>query len=292
MVLEFTMEFIGATVALVALAAVAWKGRLVAASRQEERLGEADAFRLTRRAADEDVTTFGEELSALHEETLATLLDQGMRADYQRALDAYEDAKTVLRDATAGKDVTAVTKTLENGRYAQACVLARRDGRPAPERRSPCFFDPAHGPASRDVTWAPSGGVEREIAVCFRDAQRLEAGDEPDVRLVRLGNRRVPWFSSGPAYAAWAAGWYADLIDDGRIHADRLTMTYSAGLARHDGIVIAGAVAWSDPGAWDGGGILGGHDYGHSGFDGGSGGGFDGGGFDGGGGGGGDGGGS
>ena len=61
------------------------------------------------------------------------------------------------------------------------------------------------------------------------------------------------------SYAAWAQGWYADLVDDHRIAADRLTMTFVT--TRSDSFRLAGAAAWSDPGAWDGGGTIGGHDY-------------------------------
>lgn len=129
--------------------------------------------------------------------------------------------------------------------------------------------------------------MPRDVPVCFRDFERLSAGEAPDVRLVRLGDRRLAWFASGPAYSAWAQGWYADLVDEHRIAAERLTMT-SAG-SRGDATGLAGATAWTDPGAWDGGGMIGGHDYsGWHGSQDGSGG-FDGmGGADGGGGGGGD----
>jgi hypothetical protein len=244
-----------------------------------------------RRAADEDVTRFGEELARLHLETLATPLDDGMRTDYQRALDSYETAKSLLVASESATDVTAVTRALAQGRHAHACVLAARDGAPRPVRHEPCFFDPAHGPAAHDVEWAPPGGVPRSVPVCFRDHERLTAGEQPDVRTVRLGNRRVAWFASGPLYAAWAQGWYADLVDDGRLEAERLTMLYAGGSPRADGVGVASAAAWSDPGAWEGGGMIGGHDYSgwHGGADGGGfgdGGGDAGGGGDGGGGGG------
>ncbi|KRF29439.1 hypothetical protein [Nocardioides sp. Soil805] len=251
---------------------------------KEERLAALDAFRHVRRAADEDVTRFGEELAQLHVDTLASPLDEASRADYQRALDAYEDAKARLSAAGSATEVGAVTRVLARGRHAQACVLAARDGLPPPVRREPCFFDPGHGPAAHDVEWAPPGGVPRVVPVCFRDHERLTAGEQPEVRLVRLGNRRVAWFASGPLYAAWAQGWYADLVDEHRVEADRLTMLYAGATARGDGggSGVAHAAAWTDPGAWDGGGMIGGHDY--SGWHGGA----DGGGFGDGGGGGGD----
>ena len=261
--------------------------------KRERELAELDAFRHVRRAADEDVTRFGEELSELHLETLTTPLREQMRADYQQALDAYEAAKAALARSATAPDVTIVTRTLTDGRFSYACVLAARDGRERPQRRPPCFFDPHHGPASRDLSWAPPGGVARDIAVCFRDAERLTAGEQPEVRLVRLGNRRVAWFASGPMYVAWAGGWYAELVEDGRLDAERLTMTYAGAPGGRSGAesMLPLAAAWSDPGAWTEGGLIGGHDYtGYGGGDfggGHGGGGGDGGGGDGGGGGGG-----
>jgi hypothetical protein len=252
--------------------------------RHERELAERDAFRHVRRAADEDVTRFGEELTGLHFDTLATDLDDEMRADYQRALDAYEDAKASLGRATTPADVTGVTSALADGRFSHACVLAAQAGGVRPARRPPCFFDPAHGPASRDVEWAPPGGVPREVPVCFRDAERLTAGEQPQVRLVRLGDRRVAWFASGPLYAAWAGGWYAELVRDGRMDADRLTMTYAGTTTGTMGAQLPLAASWTDPGQWDGGGMIGGHDvsgYGGDGWGGGGAGGDGGGGGDG-----------
>ena len=193
------------------------------------------------------MTTFGEELGQLHVETLATPLDDTMRADYELALDAYERAKARLAASATGADVTEVTRTLADGRFAHACVLAGRDGSPRPTRREPCFFNPAHGPAHHDVEWAPPGGVPRDVPVCFRDLERLTAGEQPDVRMVRVGNRRAAWFASGPAYAAWAQGWYADLVDDNRIAADRLTAAYY--IPRGDGVGLPGARRLVGPGS-------------------------------------------
>lgn len=272
------------------MAVVLGRGRR---ERRQRELAELDAFRHVRRAADEDVTRFGEELSALHLDTLATDLDEAMRTDYQRALDAYEDAKVSLARATVAADVTTVTTTLADGRFSHACVLAGQAGTARPLRRGPCFFDPAHGPATRDVEWAPPGGVPRPVPVCFRDGERLDRGDQPETRLVRLGDRRVAWYASGPVYLPWAAGWYAELVREGRIEAERLTMAYAGTLPVPGGAQLPAAAAWADPGAWSDGGMIGGHDYsgwGHGEGGGGEGGFGDGGGSDGGGGGGGDGG--
>jgi hypothetical protein len=188
-------------------------------SRQRQQ-GEAEQRRVAalekvRKVADEDVTRFGEELTALDVDTLTSELDAAALQDYQRALDAYENAKILLAEAREPADVTEVTRTLEDGRYGLACVRARAAGEPLPARRPPCFFNPAHGPAQTDITWAPSGGQEREVPVCLADADRIAQGAEPDTRQVRSGNRMVPWFQGGPAYAPYAGGYWGGYAANG-----------------------------------------------------------------------------
>jgi ketosteroid isomerase-like protein len=169
-------------------------------ARKRRRLAALEEFRQARKLIDEDVTVFGEQLSDLHVETLTTELDRDMRADYQRALDLYEEAKSALRGAEAAPAVVAavvaIAETLDEGRFRLACVLAARDGVELPTRRDPCFFNPQHGPAAADVAWTPPGGVERKVPVCRSDANRLAQGDQPDIRLVRVGDRYVPWYAA------------------------------------------------------------------------------------------------
>jgi hypothetical protein len=160
------------------------------------------------KVADEDVTRFGEELQRLDVEMLVTPLDESMRQDYQRALDSYEAAKETLRQVTEADHVKHVTEALEDGRYAMACVLARRDGRPLPVRRPPCFFNPAHGPSTTDIDWAPPAGIPRQVPVCTADADRVSQGAEPDIRTVQEGYSRVPYWQAGPAYSPWATGYF------------------------------------------------------------------------------------
>ena len=153
-----------------------------------ERRTAAD-LEVVRVVADEDVTRFGEELQRLDTDMLVTPLDEPMRQDYQRALDSYEQAKETLRTARQADDIKHVTQALEDGRYAVACVLARKDGRPLPVRRPPCFFNPAHGPSTTDIEWAPPAGIPRQVPVCAADADRVAQGAEPDIRTVREGYR-------------------------------------------------------------------------------------------------------
>lgn len=161
--------------------------------RREAELAEKDRWRVARRLMDEDVTVLGEQLADLHVDTLSDELDHVARDHYRRALEHYEQAKHLLAASTTADDVVAVEQVVADSRYHRAAVVAVRDGEPLPERREPCFFDPRHGPSRQDVEWTPPGGAARVVAVCAADARRLSAGEEPLVRMVRVGDRWVPW---------------------------------------------------------------------------------------------------
>jgi hypothetical protein len=163
-----------------------------------------------RKLAFEDVTALGEQLQALDLDVAGRQLDDGERADYQRALDSYETAKSAADAMTQPEDVKHVTEILEDGRYAIACVRARVDGEPLPTRRPPCFFDPRHGPSVEDVPYTPPGGTLRDVPACALDAERVRAGAEPDIRKVMVGSRRVPYWQGGPAYQPYARGYFGN----------------------------------------------------------------------------------
>ena len=167
----------------------------------------AERTAAVRRTVDEDVTSYGEVVARLDVDD--PRLDDSGRADAQRALDAYESAKKNAELMRRPEDAATVTTSLEDGRYAVACVDARIDGRPVPERRAPCFVDPRHGPSVEDVTWAPDGGAPRPIPVCTACASTLAAGQLPAPREVEVGGARVPYWSGGRAYAPYAGGYYA-----------------------------------------------------------------------------------
>ena len=181
--------------------------------RREEDLAAKDRWRTARRLMDEDVTVLGEQVAELHVDTLADDLDPTAADHYRRALELYEQAKALLAASETAEDVAATEQVVADARYHRAAVIAVRDGQPLPERREPCFFDPRHGPSRQDVEWTPPGGTPRVIAVCAADARRLAAGAEPLVRLVRIGDRWVPWhLAAGNAGTVGAA---AELARDG-----------------------------------------------------------------------------
>ena len=165
------------------------------------------------RATDEDITTFGDELRNLDLEVVGHTLDEAASQDYQRALDAYEHAKEALPRVRAPQEIRHVTSILEDGRYAVACVKARVAGAPLPVKRPPCFFNPAHGPSTQTVWWAPPGGSAREIPACAADAERVLAGAEPHIRTVAHGPARLPYWQDA-AYAPYVQGYYSSWQTD------------------------------------------------------------------------------
>ncbi len=258
---------------LVAAAFFVYRTYLANQRRQVTERGSAE-LEAVRKVTDEDVTRFGEELQRLDADLLTSDLDEAMRQDYQRALDSYEAAKASLAAVTRPEEVRHVTEALEDGRYALACVLARSRGEALPTRRPPCFFNPAHGPSTTDIEWAPPGGQQRQVPVCAADADRVEQGADPDIRTVQQGLGRVPYWQGGPAYSSWAGGYFGGYAASGLLPGFLLGSMLAGGW---DGADAAGGPEGFDTGGEGGsdfGGDSGGGDFG------GDSGGFDFGGFD------------
>lgn len=204
------MGGMGTLVVLVIIAVIATALVVVSGRVRRRRLEERRERELApvRRLAYEDVTALGEELVRFDAELAGQPLGDAARADYQRALDAYEDAKSAADRLDAPGDVRNVTQIIEDCRYAVACVRARVAGEPLPTRRPLCFFDPRHGLSTEDVPFTPPGGAQREVPACALDAERVRAGAEPDSRTVMVGSRRVPYWEGGAAYRPYAAGYF------------------------------------------------------------------------------------
>ena len=161
--------------------------------KRQARKKEQAALAAARPLCEEDITLLGEQLRGLDAELAERPLDEVARVDYQAALEAYESARRQLARATGVEDVVAVTDTLNDGRYSLACVQARLAGRPRPEKRAPCFFNPQHGPSAKDVMFTPRVGGTRRVPACAQDAARVEAGEQPTVRTIDVGGQQVPY---------------------------------------------------------------------------------------------------
>jgi hypothetical protein len=246
-------------------------------ARKRKREREAKQMAELKESVYEDVTRLGEDISALNLDVRDPNLASEARDDYQHAMDSYDGAKAAVDAANKPEDMRKVTTALEDGRYYMTAVRARLDGRPVPERRAPCFFNPQHGPSVQDVSWAPPGGAPRSVPACAADAQRVLSGQDPDARLVSVGGYRRPYWDAGPAYAPYAGGYYSgfgggDLLG-GILVGTALGSIFSGGFGGgwggggYDAGYAAGYDAGNDGGGGDGGFDMGGGDFG--GFDGG-----------------------
>ncbi|WP_296140169.1 hypothetical protein [uncultured Tessaracoccus sp.] len=168
----------------------------------------AEAFNASKDALADDITTYGTELRDLDLDVVGKDLTPEAREDYTRALDAYDGAKTTLDRTQYVDDLKRVAEILEEGRFSVASVRARVDGKPLPQRRPPCFFDPAHGPSVDDVLWAPAGGAPRKVPACARDAQRVSLGADPSIRMVGMPGQLQPYWEN-QAYVPYAQGYYS-----------------------------------------------------------------------------------
>ena len=181
---------------------------LFAYSRFKRRRQEREALAEVKRFAREDLVALGEDISSLDLDLQMPDVDREASSHYERAVECYRRADEAWNRARRVEDMEPVTSLLEEGRYEMAAARARLEGRPAPERRPPCFFDPRHGPSTTDVEWAPDGGAPRPVPACAADAQRIESGQYPAARQVPVNGELVPYWNAGPAYLPWAGGFF------------------------------------------------------------------------------------
>jgi hypothetical protein len=127
---------------------------------------------------------------------------------YEQALEAYQRASEIFDRAKRPEDLAPVSETLEEGRYAMAYAKALLDGKPPPERRPPCFFDPRHGPSTEEVEWAPPGGSARPVPACAADALRIKEGFQPHGRQVTVDGRSTDYWNAPRHYGPWAGGYF------------------------------------------------------------------------------------
>jgi hypothetical protein len=269
----------GVLVGILGIAVVGGAGLWVVSRRMKRKREEKEAAELAavKQTVEEDVTKFGEEITALDVD-VKMLPQAETSADWQRALDSYERSKTELDAVKRPEDLRTVTSTLEDGRYALACVKARVNNQPLPERLPPCFFNPQHGPSVKNVRWSPPGGAMREVPACAADAEAVERGFDPQMREVMVNGQRRPYWDAGPAYQPYAYGYYGGFGGDlmtGMLVGTMLGGAFGGwggggyGAGYQDGVDAGGGDWGGGGGDFGGGGDWGGGDFGGGDFGGG-----------------------
>src|ERR1700759_5852282 len=132
-----------------------------------------------RAAAHEALVALGDDIRSLDVDIQMPNVSDEAKQRYDQALQAYQRASEIFDRAKRPEDLAPVSETLEEGRDAMAYAKALVQGKPPPERRAPCFFDPRHGPSTEDVEWAPPGGARRPVPACAADAVRIKDGFAP-----------------------------------------------------------------------------------------------------------------
>lgn len=210
-------------------------------------------------AAREDLIALADDVQRLEQPAES---NPEAKTEYTRALECYDKASGSYDRAAQPRQLEAVTTALEEGRYHMAAAQAILDGRTPPERRAPCFFDPRHGPSTRDVEWAPPGGVPRKVPACEADAQAVERGHEPASREVTAGGRRVPYWNAPPYFGPWAGGYFAPFGGAGFLSGLFVGELLGGAYGGFGYGSWAGSGTPGGFGGWDSGGRAGGSDFG------------------------------
>lgn len=225
-----------------------------------------------RKAVDQDVTEFGERLARF--DITDPDFDDEARAELQRAFEDYDRAKRSAEQMRNVRQAENVTGALEDGRYSLACVQARIDNQPAPERRAPCFVDPRHGPSVADVLWIPpgmDGAAERDVPMCAACQVAVQDGYSPQAREVEEAGGYRPYWQAGRHFGGYAMGYYSPFsgVMTGLLMGTMLSSMWATPAAA-SGMGGSGDTFGSDFGGGGGfGGFSGGGDFGGGGFGGG-----------------------
>jgi uncharacterized membrane protein YgcG len=160
-------------------------------------------LREAKSAAQDDLIALS---TALTDHRTDTAIQQNPEAAGEQgaALSAYERGTMALDAARRVKDMGAVSRAIAEGQYRLACAEALAAGRPRPDRRPSCFFDPRHGMSVGDGYWTPAeGGPGRSVPVCSACRHKLEQGIEPDMRKVEADGVPVSYVNAGFAPMYW-----------------------------------------------------------------------------------------
>jgi hypothetical protein len=189
------------------------------------------------------------------------------------ALVSYERGTAALDAAKRPKDMAAVSRAIAEGQYHLACAEALAAGRPKPDRRPSCFFDPRHGMSVSDVHWTPAeGGSGRSVPACSACAHKVEQGIEPEMRKVEVHGAPVSYVNAGFAPAYWGGYGFGPGLFTGFLLGEALAphAAFADGYSSGGGDFGGGDFGGGDFGGGDfGGGDFGGGDFGGGDFGGG-----------------------
>jgi hypothetical protein len=247
------------------LVALAVGGVLYANVRRRRARREREELAQVSKTARDDLIALANDIDGVR----ADINEPEAQKELEQALQQYDRASQGLDRAGRPADLEQVSAALAEGRYLISRAQARQAGTPVPERTPPCFFDPRHGPSTREVEWAPPGGTPRPVPACEADARRIEHGEDPETRELDLAGRRVPYYAAPAYYGPYYGGFGFGGFFPGLFLGEVLGGGFGGGYVDPSGSDFGDAGgASSDLGDF-GGGDFGGGDFGGGGGDGG-----------------------
>ena len=202
-------------------------------------------------SAQDDVVALGDEIRSLDVDIQMPGVSDEAKQRYEQALEAYQRASQTFDAAKRPEDLAPVSETLEEGRYAMSAAKAILDGKPVPERKPPCFFDPRHGPSVEEVEWAPPSGAPRMVPACAADALRIKEGFQPHGRQVSVNGRPTDYWNAPRHYGPMMGGYFNGFGGSGLLQTLLVGSALGAGLGF--GAEAVGGLFGDGDGGGDGG---------------------------------------
>jgi len=139
--------------------------------------------------------------------------DPRVSEHHAAASEAVAEVRADLARLDGPPALRRANETLDDAEWQLGVALAHLDGtaeppRPSEGRPARCFFSAEHGLASIEVELELPGVRTVTVGVCATCAVGLGRGEEPEVGIVTVGSRSLPWAAVPTWFGGW--GWDAD----------------------------------------------------------------------------------
>ncbi len=139
--------------------------------------------------------------------------DPSIAQHHRRASELVAEVRADLPGYDGPPGFRQANEDLDEAEWHLGVALAHLEGtaeppRPEAGRPARCFFDAEHGLATVEITLELPGVRSVKVGSCAADAVRLTRGEEPQVGLVTVGRRRLPWAAAPTWFGGW--GWGID----------------------------------------------------------------------------------
>jgi len=140
-----------------------------------------------------------------------TLSERDEAEEYFRTASAtYQQAQDQIDKATTLPELERLSDQLDTARWQLEAAEAVVEGRPIPpepeDRPNACFFDPTHRAGVEEARIETAAGAKM-VSVCRECAEKLRRGEQPKLRDIMVGGRRVPAPMAPRSYGGGGFDW-------------------------------------------------------------------------------------